>query len=124
MTGGTNGASRYGLYVSVFVLEESNRGDALAADARGQVLKECQVLPYPPEAEELTRAILASRWIPAKAAADAAHIAISSVHAIDFLLTWNCRHIANAATVEKIRGVCIREGYSPPVICTPHELML
>ena len=43
---------------------------------------------------------------------------------LDSLLTWNCRHIANAAIVEKLRAVCIREGYAAPVICTPHELML
>jgi hypothetical protein len=58
------------------------------------------VLPYPKEAEDLTRALLSSRLIPAKAETDAAHVATAAVHGMDFLLTWNCRHIANAAIVE------------------------
>jgi len=115
---------RYELYVSAFVLDESRQGDVSAAAARAEALKECRVLAYPPEAEDLTRALLASRLIPAKAVADAAHIAISAVHAMDFLLTWNCRHIANATIVEKLRAICIYEGYSAPVICTPYELMI
>ena len=115
---------RYELYVSAFVLDEVSQGNTEMAAARLQVLKECRVLAYTAEAEELTRALLASRLIPAKAAADAAHIAVASVHGMDFLLTWNCRHIANAAIVEKLRAVCVREGYAGPVICTPHELMV
>ena len=105
-------------------MDEASQGDAAAAAARVEALKECRVLGYPPEAEELTRALLASRLMPAKAAGDAAHIAVSAVHAMDFLLTWNCRHIANAAIVEKLRAICIREGYGAPVICTPYELMI
>ena len=115
---------RYELYVSALVLDEASQGDAAMAAARLEALKSFQVLTYSTEAEELTRALLASRLIPAKAAADAAHIAVASAHGMDFLLTWNCRHIANAAIVEKLRAVCIREGYAAPVICTPHELML
>jgi len=115
---------RYQLFVSVLVMKEAKRGDATAVAERIRALRECRVLPFPTEAEDLTRALLASRLIPAKAEADAAHIAIASVHGMDFLLTWNCRHIANATIVEKLRAVCEREGFPAPVICTPHELML
>ena len=115
---------QYELYASVLVMEEAARGDSEAAADRLRKLQECRVLPYPNEAEELTRALLASRLIPATADADAAHVAIASVHAMDFLLTWNCRHIANAAIVEKLRAICEREGFLAPVICTPHELMV
>jgi hypothetical protein len=108
----------------VLVMKEVERGDATAAAQRLAELEACRVLPYPKEAEDLTRALLASRLIPAKAEADAAHIAIAAVHGMDFLLTWNCRHIANAAIVEKLRNVCAREGFPAPVICTPHELMV
>lgn len=114
----------YELYVSTLVMEEASRGDAEAAAARLRELRECAVLPYPTEAQELTRALLASGLIPANVEADAAHIAIASVHQMDFLLTWNCRHIANASIVEKLRAICQREGYPAPVICTPHELMI
>src|SRR5439155_5062353 len=115
---------RYQLFVSVLVMKEAKRGDATAVAERIRALRECRVLPFPTEAEDLTRALLASRLIPAKAEADAAHIAIASVHGMDFLLTWNCRHIANATIVEKLRAICEREGFPAPVICTPHELMV
>ena len=80
---------RYELYVSVLVMKEAERGDAAAAAQRLAELKACQVLPYPKEAEDLTRALLSSRLIPAKAEADAAHVAIAAMHGMDFLLTWN-----------------------------------
>jgi hypothetical protein len=115
---------RYELFVSVLVMREVERGDATAARERVSKLRECRVLPYPKEAEDLTRALLSSGLIPAKAETDAAHVAIASVHGMDFLLTWNCRHIANAAIVEKLRDICDREGFPAPVICTPHELMV
>jgi hypothetical protein len=114
----------YELYISAFVLDESSQGDKSAAVARLEAMKECKVLEYSPAAEDLTRALLASRLIPAKAAADAAHIATAAVHGMNFLLTWNCRHIANATIVENLRAICEKEGFPAPVICTPHELML
>ena len=114
----------YDLFVSVLVMKEAERGDATAVRERLAKLQTCQVLPYPPEAEDLTRALLSSRLIPAKAETDAAHVAIAAVHGLDFLLTWNCRHIANAAIVEKLREICTAEGFPAPVICTPHELMV
>jgi hypothetical protein len=115
---------RYNLFVSVLVMKEIERGDAVAARERLAKLKACQVLPYPKEAEELTRALMSSRLIPARAETDAAHVATAAVHGMDFLLTWNCRHIANAVIVEQLRDVCAREGFPAPVICTPHELMV
>ena len=115
---------RYELFVSVLVMKEVQRGDAAAVTDRVRALQGCQVLPFPTEAEALTVSLLASRLIPAKAEADAAHIATAAVHGMDFLLTWNCRHIANAAIVEKLRAICEREGFPAPVICTPHELMV
>ena len=66
---------RYQLFVSVLVMKEAKRGDATAVAERIRALRECRVLPFPTEAEDLTRALLASRLIPAKAEADAAHIA-------------------------------------------------
>jgi predicted nucleic acid-binding protein len=115
---------KFELFVSVLVMREIERGDTVAAQQRAAAVAECRVLPFPPEAAELTRALLASRLIPAKAEADAAHVATAAVHGMDFLLTWNCRHIANAVIVEKLRAVCEGEGYPAPVICTPHELMV
>ena len=115
---------QYQLFISGLVLLEARRGDSQAAKARAEVLTDCAVLEFSKTAEGLAQKILATRLIPGKAAADAAHIAIAAVHAMDFLLTWNCRHIANAAIVDDIRRVCSDEGFPAPVICTPHELMV
>ena len=114
----------YQLFISGLVIAESRRGDAAAAKAREAVLAGCKVLEYSTAAQDLARQILATHLLPAKAAVDAAHIAVAAVHGMDFLLTWNCRHIANAAIVDKVRAVCADAGYAPPVICTPLELML
>jgi hypothetical protein len=115
---------KYQLYVSGLVMTETRRGDPAAAKAREKVLSSCGVLEYSAAAQSLGAKILASHLLPAKAAVDAAHIAIASVHRMDFLLTWNCRHIANAAIVEDVRAVCAATGYPAPVICTPMELMV
>jgi hypothetical protein len=114
----------YQLFISGLVLIESRRGDVAAAEDREKVLAGCKVLEYSEAAQKLAREILAKHLLPAKAAVDAAHIAVAAVHEMDFLLTWNCRHIANAAIVDKVRAACADKGYAPPVICTPMELML
>jgi hypothetical protein len=115
--------SKYELFASVLVMEEAQRGDETAVKDRNGALAECRILTYPAEAEALTEALLASKLIPVKATTDAAHIAIAAVHGMDFLLTWNCRHIANAVIVERLRAICEEEGFPAPVICTPYELM-
>lgn len=114
----------YQLFISGLVLAESRRGDASSARARDEALAACKVLEYTQAAEQLAGVILATRLLPAKAAVDAAHIAVAAVHEMDFLLTWNCRHIANAAIVDKVRAAIRAVGYIPPVICTPLELMI
>jgi hypothetical protein len=114
----------YRLFISGFVTLESRRGDPSAARAREEVLATCEILDYPEAAQSLTKRILASGLLPAEASIDATHMAIAAVHQMDFLLTWNCKHIANAVIVDQVRAICERAGYVPPVICTPLELML
>ena len=75
-------------------------------------------------ARALARAFLQAAAMPSKAAIDAAHVAIATTHGVDFLVTWNCTHIANAAVREKIEAVCRAAGFRPPVICTPLELQV
>ena len=75
------------------------------------------------EARQLTRSIMESRLLPAKAEGDGAHIALATVHQMDILLTWNCRHIANAFIRGRLRQLIGASGYSTPTICTPEELM-
>jgi hypothetical protein len=81
-----------------------------------------EILPVSPEAKELALAFLKSGLLPKKALIDASHVAISAVHKMDFLLTWNCRHIANAHIRTGIQKVCDQHGFTAPTICTPGEL--
>ena len=80
-------------------------------------------LPAQPEVDELIEHLLGSGIIPANAAPDAAHIAFSAVHAMDFLLTWNCKHINNPHLVRRIERACAERGLACPVICNPDELL-
>lgn len=115
--------SRFDLYVSEVVLEEAARGDAAAAQARLSVIENLPVLRVTNEAKKLAGAILRSAALPSGAAADAAHIAIATVNAMDFLLTWNCTHIANGFILRRIATICREMNLEPPTVCTPEELM-
>ena len=110
------------MLVSELVVEECRKGDAEAAARRLAIISDLSLLQIDEDAVKLVDAIMESGIIPAKAAADAAHIAIASRHGIDYLLTWNCRHIANAEIIRKIETVVRQAGYELPVICTPREL--
>lgn len=113
----------FDLYTSEIVLAEAERGDAEAARARLEILSETRQLSANPAAEELVPVLLRETGLPAKALADMAHIALATVHGMQFLLTWNCRHIANATVLRTVARTCRRLGYEVPVICTPEELM-
>ena len=113
----------FDLYVSELVLEEAGRGDVEAACKRLKSLESIPLLLVTDSAIELAKKLLQQGALPAKATDDALHIALSSVHNIDFLLTWNCRHIDNAETKPIVRSVIIANGYNCPEICTPQELM-
>jgi len=74
------------------------------------------------DAVQLAEELLRSKALPEKAAADALHIAIAATQKIQFLLTWNCRHMANATIRHLIESACAMKGYNVPIICTPEEL--
>ena len=111
------------LYISQLVLDEASAGDTAAALERLKALQDLPLLDITPEVTELASHILASGKVPRKAATDAAHIAISAVHGMDFLVTWNCVHIANATNAKALALICRANGCECPVICTPEELM-
>lgn len=92
------------------------------AARRLRLIEDLAPLPVTDAASELAKGILHFARLPAKAAEDALHIAIATVHGVDFLLTWNCKHIANAILVRKVAELCERRGQKCPVICTPPEL--
>jgi hypothetical protein len=113
----------FDLYVSQFVLDEIGRGDADVARRRLDVVKGIPLLDIREDVLDLAAGFLSLRIIPKKAGTDAIHIALAAIHGVYFLLTWNCKHIANAAIIRDIEAVCRMRGFSCPVICTPEELM-
>jgi hypothetical protein len=114
---------RFDLFVSEAVLAEIGRGDPEAARLRLAAAGGLPALTATTDAQVLASALLSAAAMPAKAAMDAIHVAIATVHGMNFLLTWNCTHIANAVMRESIEEVCRRQGFKPPIICTPEELI-
>jgi len=89
---------------------------------RVDALREVALLDVTEDAILLAGDLVAGGGLPAKARVDALHVAMAAVHGMDFLLTWNCKHIANAATRGTIEDLCRAAGFEPPIICTPLEL--
>jgi hypothetical protein len=116
-------SGNYELCLSQLVLDEAEAGDAQAAQERLLVLRPMLVLETTAEALELAKELLQAGALSAKAADDALHIAIAATKAIPYLLTWNCRHLANAVMRPVIETVCKDKGFKAPIICTPEELL-
>ncbi|HEV8059688.1 MAG TPA: type II toxin-antitoxin system VapC family toxin [Gemmataceae bacterium] len=112
----------YGLCTSQLVLQEAGAGDPLASQERLAILKDMILLDTTEEAIILAEELVRSRSLPEKATDDALHIAIAAHQRIPYLLTWNCRHMANATMRPAIEAVCASKGYKAPIICTPEEL--
>lgn len=113
----------FDLYISEYVLIECQAGDPELASKRIEILNEIPLLKTIPPANEIAKTLIARLSLPDKAAVDAAHIAVCVVNNIEFLLTWNFTHIANAVHRPMIERVCNTFGYECPVICSPEELM-
>ena len=113
---------RFQLYCSEAVIEEARQGDPAAAARRLAIANELEIVEAIGEAQALAKALLKAAAMPAKAAVDAVHVAIATVHALEYLMTWNCTNIANAVMRPRIEAVCREAGFRPPIICTPEEL--
>jgi hypothetical protein len=105
------------------VLDEAAAGDPVAAAGRLALLEGMPLVEITEEVADLAASLIARVPLPATAGADAAHIAAAAYHGLDFLLTWNCSHIANARIRPRIERLCREDGYSPPILCTPDELL-
>jgi predicted nucleic acid-binding protein len=114
---------KFELFISELVISEVSSGDPDAVKRRMEALEELPELELTGQAEILATKLLLGAALPQKAKADALHIAVATVHGMDYLLTWNCTHIANAIMRPKIELICRVAGYEPPVICTPPELV-
>jgi len=113
----------FDVYISQLVIQEASAGDEKVARKRLEILGAYPLLALNSSSLSLAQALLNKGSLPTKAAEDALHIAVAATHGMDYLLTWNCKHIANAATRSKIEMICRQENYEPPVICTPEELL-
>lgn len=118
-----NRRSQFECSVSQVVIDEASVGDPGEVAKRLAIIGAIPTLDVNDDAEALTQAIMAASILPPHAFPDAAHVAVSAVHAIDYLLTWNCKHLANAQIARRIAVVCEKMGHKMPIICTPEELM-
>ena len=109
--------------VSELVVEEASRGDFDASRLRLEVISNLEELSIDNATIGLTHKLLEAGLISERAAADATHIAVAARHGTDYLLTWNCKHIANAEIIRRISYIIGEEGYFVPIICTPRELI-
>ena len=114
---------KFDLYVSQLVDQEISSGDSEAVVKRQQALTNCSFLDITAESVELAGRLIEQNAIPKHAAEDALHIAVAAVSGMDYLLTWNFKHIANATMRANVELVCRLNGFEPPVICSPMELM-
>jgi hypothetical protein len=111
------------LYTSEVVIAEAERGDPDAARARLAVLAPLRRLSATAESEAMVPILLRETRLPDGALLDMSHVSIATVHGMQYLLTWNCRHIANARIVRIVERICRNLGFEPPVLCTPDELL-
>jgi predicted nucleic acid-binding protein len=114
---------RFEFVASELVVREASGGDQEAARERLDALEVLALLEASEEALTLARQLVQRGAVAKTSAEDALHIAIAATGGIDYLVTWNCRHIANAAMRSHIETTCRLAGYEPPIICTPEELM-
>jgi len=118
-----NQRQSFDLFISQVVVDEAKLGDPQAAAKRLKVLENIAHLDISEEIADFSDNLIENHIVPESELRDAIHIAISCVYGIDYLLTWNCKHIANAQKRKEIEAVCIKFGYIFPVICTPEELL-
>lgn len=115
--------NEFELVVSESVLRECGAGDLDAAKRRLDIVADLPLLLIDERALHIAEALVELGIIPAKAAEDALHIAVATIHGVDYLLTWNCRHIANPEIQRNIAAYLEQIGYFLPFICTPEELL-
>jgi hypothetical protein len=113
----------YDLFASAVVVKEARDGKPELAAARLAFLNDVTLLEVTPDADQLKSELLRQAALPKKAELDALHIAVAAVHGLDYLISWNCKHIANAVMLPKVYAICRKAGYEPPFVCTPLELM-
>lgn len=110
-------------FISRYVLDECSAGDKVAAAERLDAIRGIPALDVSDDITNLAILLVQDVPLPEKAEVDALHVAVAAVNGVQYLLTWNCKHIANASLRPRIESVCRNAGYEPPTICTPQELL-
>ena len=114
---------QFACVISQEVVAEASRGDPEQVRRRLAALASLPRVAISSEAEEVARLFLGTGALPASAARDAVHLAVATIVRADFLLTWNCRHLANAQILKRLERETQRTGRTLPRVCTPLELM-
>ena len=115
--------ARYDLYVSQFVTAEIGAGDEDAAAKRVRAVEGIAVLYANEDTEQLAREIMREARLPSSVGDDVAHVATATVYGMNYLLTWNCAHIANPHWLRRISSIVATQGYEMPVVCDPQALL-
>ena len=118
-----NHRASFDLVVSRFVVDECSDGDPVAAQERLAYLEGIPLLEISDDVNALATSLVTGVPLPEKAAIDALHISVAAVNGVEYLLTWNCKHIANPSMRPQIESICRDMGFEPPVICTPQEML-
>ncbi len=116
-------SSYFQLYTSQAVVKETSQGYPEIASQRLEIIRNLALLDLNQSVLALAEQFLQRSSLPAKADVDAIHIAAATIHGMDYLLTWNCKHIANAQIQTKLAEISLDLGYELPILCTPYELL-
>lgn len=115
---------KYELVTSQYVIDEASAGDSELAAKRLKTLENIPLLPLDPAIARIADEIMNRAILPSNARTDALHIALVAHHRIQYLLTWNCRHIANATILPHIHKLLNDLSIPIPIICTPEEMIV
>lgn len=117
-----NHRDKFDIYISEIVIEEVSRGDSEMAAQRLSIVKDFPLLEVTKSVDLLASEFIAKSNLPPFASYDAFHIAIATINELDYLLTWNCKHIANPKIQRKLTEIAQSLDYKLPTICTPYQL--
>jgi predicted nucleic acid-binding protein len=117
------GRSNFDLFTSQEVIQEARLGDAHMATQRLDFLSHIPKLELTEDVGKLAQKLIQFALVPEKAASDAVHIAVASVHGLNYIVTWNFKHIANPYTRDRLCAVVAEAGFRLPVMCSPDELI-
>ena len=113
----------YELVTSQYALDEAALGDPMLATERLHALANIPLLELPSDIPRIASEIVGRGILPPDALVDALHIAVTAFHGVEYLLTWNCKHIASAQKLPRIRDLLLELGYAVPIVCTPEEML-